>query len=99
MIVVKVELHSAITGKVTEIGRMLLGNDGTAPDIARGNYDARVLRRRESTLDEALLDDPFAQWQDAPTTRTGRVESFPRLSYNVWRLVIRALKSAFPEEA
>lgn len=30
--------------------------------------------------------------------RTGRVENFPRQSYSIWRLVFRALLSAFPEE-
>jgi hypothetical protein len=29
--------------------------------------------------------------------RTGEVKNYPRLSYNIWRLVFRCLKSAFPE--
>lgn len=44
MIVVKVELHSAITGKVTEIGRMKITNDGTG-DINKGNYDVKIMRK------------------------------------------------------
>lgn len=44
MIVVKVELHSAVTGAVTEIGRMVISNDGTGTSN-RGNYDARLMRR------------------------------------------------------
>ena len=28
MLVVRIELHSAVTGKVTEIGRMTITNDG-----------------------------------------------------------------------
>lgn len=38
MIIVKVELHSAITGKVTELGRLRITNDGTG-SAERGNYD------------------------------------------------------------
>lgn len=44
MLVVKVELHSAITGEVSEIGRMRIINDGTAPD-RRGNYNIELMRR------------------------------------------------------
>lgn len=44
MIVVKVEPHSAATGKVTEIGRMVIANDGTGSHD-RGNYIARLMRR------------------------------------------------------
>lgn len=93
MIVVKVELHSAITGRVSELGRMLIGNDGTGAG-KRGNYDVRVLRKRMDNVHE----EPFEQWYRAPVTRAGRVEDYPRQSYNVWRLVARALLSAFPEE-
>lgn len=30
--------------------------------------------------------------------RKGEVHAYPRLAYNIWRLVMRALRSAFPEE-
>ena len=30
--------------------------------------------------------------------RNGVVENFPRKSYNIWRLISRAILSAFPEE-
>lgn len=44
MLLVKVELHSAITGKVTEIGRMKIFNDGTG-DKETGNYGVQLMRR------------------------------------------------------
>lgn len=44
MIVVKIELHSAVTGKVSEIGRMVLSNDGGG-SRTRGNYNIQVMRR------------------------------------------------------
>lgn len=48
MIVVRVELHSAPTGQVSEIGRMVIANDGTG-DRLRGNYTARLMRRGSPT--------------------------------------------------
>lgn len=38
MIIVRVELHSAITGRVTELARMGIINDGTSEINAKGNY-------------------------------------------------------------
>lgn len=93
MIVVKIELHSAVTGRITEIGRMLIGNVGGTAD--RGDYDVKVLRRSNMPVDG---EADFDQWYDASVTREGTVKRYPRLSYNVWRPVIRALLSAFPEE-
>jgi hypothetical protein len=90
MIVVKIELHSAITRRVTELGRMVICNDGTG-SAKRGNYDAYVLRKHFTE----------GQWLARPervTGRQGRVEEYPRLSYTVWRLVLRALRSCYPEE-
>ena len=80
MLVVKIELHSAITGVVSEIGRMTIANDGLGTRD-RGNYTASVKRRGSYT-----------------TLREGKVENYPRLSYNVWRLVLRSLRACFPEE-
>jgi len=45
MIVIKIELHSANTGAITEIGRMVVTNDGTCADPKLGNYEVRLMRR------------------------------------------------------
>ncbi|MGM4955671.1 hypothetical protein ACT4MK_09975 [Bradyrhizobium barranii] len=78
MIVVRVELHSAITRKVTEIARMRIRNAGGTADL--GNYSVETLggRSREQ------LDRGVCQ-------RGGAVESYPRLRIHVWHLVARAL--------
>ncbi len=89
MIVVTVELHSAITGKVSVIGRTIIHNVGTSADGRLGDYQVAVANRRDATGLRAILQRP---------QRRGEVRQYPRLSYNVWRLVIRALRSAFPEE-
>lgn len=87
MIVVKVELHSAITGSVTQLAQAIIANDGTGGNT-KGNYDIRVAKKGDFDLKK--------NWTNP--LREGRVENYPRLSYNVWRLVIRALRDAFPEE-
>jgi hypothetical protein len=40
MLVVRVELHSAVTGKVTELGRMIVANDGTG-DVGKALRSVR----------------------------------------------------------
>lgn len=88
MLVVKIELWSAVTGQASEIGRMYIGNDGTGGQ-SKGNYDVKVARKGSFE---------YGSWEEIKTVRTGRVEDYPRLSYNVWRLITRCLKAAFPEE-
>lgn len=92
MIVVKIELWPlGREAKMIEIGRMYIANDGEGSQD-RGHYDVAVCRRGTTAVPGTL----------SPTgprpTRTGRVENYPRLAYNVWRLIARALLSAFPEE-
>jgi len=58
-------------------------------DGKRGNYRIGVHRRGKVFTNPGALLKPL---------REGSVKDYPRLSYNVWRLVIRALLSAFPEE-
>lgn len=87
MIVIKIELHSAITRKVTTLGQMIIANTGGT--LKRGDYSVHVGNKKDVGNLGKILKSPL---------RTGRVENYPRISYNVWRLVVRALLSAFPEE-
>jgi hypothetical protein len=50
MIVVKVDLHSAITGKRSELARAHIYNDGTSDKPTRGHYEARFLRRGSARI-------------------------------------------------
>lgn len=94
MILLTVHVTDA-RGKLHMIGATAITNDGTATDEARGNYSVNVARRSTCRSLPNALKALFKE----RIMRSGRVENFPRHSYNVWRLVIRALKSAFPEEA
>lgn len=91
MIVVKIEMWPlGDESKKRELGRTYIYNAGG--DRKRGDYEARVCRKGKTdyTLNELHTGEGF--------TRTGRVENYPRLSYNVWRLVLKALRACFPEE-
>ena len=80
MIVVRVELHSAITGHCTELARMLISNvGGTA---TKGDYKIETLRGR----DKKALDLRNVM-------HTGEVKNHSRLALHVWHLVAKALKS------
>lgn len=90
MLVVKVELWSAVTGEREELSRMYIANKGDSGVPKRGNYKVAVCRKGVKTC-------PW--YEDAPAAvREGEVLDYPRLSYSVWRLVTKALKSCFPEE-
>ena len=78
MIVVRVELHSAINHKVTEIARMRIANIGGTRE--RGFYRAESFRGRSAP-----------QLDRQQVTRRGTVRDYPRLSVHVWHLVARAL--------
>jgi hypothetical protein len=93
MIVVKIEMWpKGDESKKYEIGRTFIYNAGGT--LTRANYEVRVCRKgglnKAPSVSDLHSGEGFA--------RTGRVEGYPRLSYNVWRLILRALRSCFPEE-
>ena len=79
MIVVRVELWSAITGEKRELARMHISNDGTGT-LARRNYEGTTFRGR-STRD---LDRLTA-------SKAGRLTDFPSQQLHIWNLVARML--------
>jgi hypothetical protein len=85
MIIVKVELHSAITGRKTPLAAAILINDGTGTQKA-GNYDAKFLGKRgiKKLAEKGVMD----------ALRSSRVEGHARLSKPVWTLIKKALEGA-----
>lgn len=83
MIVVKIELHSAITGQVSELGRMIIANDGTDRSHTTGNYNVRLGRK-------GVVDN--SEIYNKPQ-RKGKVLNHRRLALSIWVLVAKALKS------
>jgi len=84
MIIVTVELKSAIDGRTTKLGEMIIANDGTATSMTKGNYDAFVYRKPKFFNRKKLTDN---------VTRRGRVENYSRQSRVIWDLVGLALKN------
>lgn len=80
MLVVRIELVDANTGKVSELSRMLIANDGTGTR-AVGNYDVR--------LSDAGVTDNRKVWESY--ARKGRVEQHDRRFEPLWTLVRRAI--------
>jgi hypothetical protein len=84
VIIVRVELHSALTGKVTEIARMMIHNIGGTKNS--GDYGVHTFRGRgKDALDTAQ--------ENRTTTRRGIVLRHQRLTEHVWFLVAKALKA------
>lgn len=89
MLVVRVELHSAITGEKSELARMVIDNIGGTTH--KGDYRARTVRgRSRESLDRAMNNMLRG---GAGATHEGRVLGHPRLREHVWNLVAKALAS------
>lgn len=81
MIIVRVELHSAVNGQVTELARMHVCNEGGTNALR--DYSVQVLRgRSKEDLDRRVVQ------------RRGALKQFPSLRLHVWNLVLCALVSA-----
>jgi hypothetical protein len=87
VIVVKVELWSARTGKKTELGRMYVCNDGKNRNPNRGNYDATICRKGKFELEDL-----------SKGTRRTHLNNWPSSSKVIWRLILRLLMQCYPEE-
>jgi len=75
MIVVTVELVSAVTGKTTQLGKMHICNDGVQADPNLGDYTGVVLRK------------PNFQ----SVTKRGAIKGHRRLQQPIWNLVRKML--------
>ena len=78
MIIVRVELHSVITGQVKEIARMHISNTGKNKNHPyKGDYDGKVFK---SPKFQAII-------------RKGEVYEHSRLHHSVWTLLGKMLKN------
>lgn len=94
MVVVKLEMWpEGDESKAYTLGRTYIWNETDEAEHAanpnRGDYGVAVMRKGREEESQYLVGN---------IVRSGSVKNYPRLSYNVWRLIIRALKAAFPEE-
>ncbi|MBV9842980.1 MAG: hypothetical protein JOY99_15845 [Sphingomonadaceae bacterium] len=82
MIVVKAELHSAVTGEITSLGTVVIDNVGG--NRTRGNYRARAFRKGSDFIKGLLRGQQ---------TREGSVTDPARLAEPVWSLIRKGLES------
>lgn len=78
MLLVRVELVSAITGRITEIARMRISNIGGSK--TRGDYEAAVFWGRDKD-----------QLSYGRVHKRGQVAGHARVAEHVWHLVGKAL--------
>ena len=90
MIVVEVKLVSA-RGRQHDrlLGTAVISNVGPTEDGRHADYDVRVGRKTDAHDVGLVYNRPL---------RSGLVRRHPRLAQNVWRLVLKALAVAFPEQ-
>ncbi len=80
MIVVRVELHHASQpGKVTELARMEICNDGTGTDRRCHYFGRSLVGRSTEALDRRQV------------SKSARVSNWPRHDLHIWNLVRRML--------
>lgn len=87
MIVVRVELHSAITGEVSELARAVICNEGINDTGSKGDYGVYICRGRDK---EALNKS----WLNRTFTKTAKVIGHARQAEHVLNLVSKALIAA-----
>jgi hypothetical protein len=80
MIVVRVELWSAVTGNKTELARMHICNEGTNTNPRLGNYVGTTFVGRDQEALDRLRVSKKAELAD-----------FPRRDLHVWNMVARML--------
>lgn len=82
MIIIRVELWSAVAGKVTELARMGIDNIGV--NGALRDYNVRTWRgRSKASLDKSMQSDIV--------TRKGKVLKHPAEAVHIWYLIGKAL--------
>lgn len=81
MIIIRVELHSAVTHKITELARMKIYNVGTG-SINLRDYCVEVYKGRSK---EALDKNTLNKW--------ARINSWPSERFHIWFLVAKALNN------
>lgn len=81
MLIVRVELHSAITGEVTEIARTIISNNGTGTRTYGNYYACSYKGRDKEALNRHVVD------------RAGFVYGHAREQEHVLSLACKALKA------
>lgn len=91
MLRITVELLNANNGERSVLGVMDVWNvSRNGRDSKRGDYKGAIYKKGTAV--------PSIPYRNGEVVREGAIEDYPRLSYPVWRLVLRMLRSMYPEE-
>lgn len=99
MIVVRVELWSAITKQRTELARMVIANDATHENPKRGNYKCATYKGRSAEALQKAMINSLEGTTHLGVARVCSIYDWPREARHVWNLVARALKTMKYDEA
>lgn len=95
MLVVRVELWSAITGRRTEIARATICNTGETENPNRGDYTAATFKGRDAAALQNNMERFFRSTDGAEANKgvshKGSVNNHARLQEHVWNLVAKSL--------
>lgn len=80
MIIVKVELHSVVTGRITELARMKICNDGKSKNANFGNY-----------LFQTFVGRSKEQLDKETESKHAEILKWPRQRLHIWNLVCKGL--------
>ena len=82
MIIIRVELWSAVTGQKTELARMAICNESGGGNLR--DYSGKTYRGRdEEALTRSMVNDTV--------TKRGEVLGHPALKQHIWNLVAKML--------
>lgn len=79
MIVIKIELHSALTGKITQLGEAYISSTGEVHEGDKCDYELKIMRKPKFKS----------------VTKMARVERWPRSRRTVWQLLQECLNQAY----
>ncbi len=84
MIVIRVELWSAVDGRKTELARAMIHNVGGGLKV--GDYEGETYRGRSAEALESAM-------RQSKVVRRGKVVGHRRLDLHVWHLVAKMLSA------
>jgi len=89
MIVIRIDLHSARSGKVTRLGTAIINNEGTLHDGNKCDYTLRIGRKKPGNVTptfEEILTKPV---------RHATIKKWPRDRKTIWQMLQVLLNEAY----
>ena len=85
MIVIRIDLHSARSGKVTRLGTAIINNEGVLHAGDKCDYTLSIGRKNKPEFKDIL----------ANPTRRGHIKKWPRSRKVIWQMLQALLNEAY----